>query len=319
MTTPPAAPLRLGFAGTPEFAAAHLRALLDSRHPVVAVYTQPDRPAGRGRRLGASPVKELALARGIAIRQPQSLKDPGVQDELAALALDLLVVVAYGLILPPAVLVLPRLGCVNVHASLLPRWRGAAPVQRALAAGDGASGVTIMQMDAGLDTGAILAMRECPIAPGDTGGSLLDRLATLGPPLLLETLDALASGNVRPQPQDNSQATYAAKIGKQEAAIDWHDSAVAIDRKVRAFNPVPVAHARRNQVTLRVWAGAVSAYSGAAAAGTVLTADPDGIVVACGAGAYRILELQLEGRTRQPVAAILNGHADLFAPGTLFD
>jgi methionyl-tRNA formyltransferase len=319
LTTPPAAPLRLGFAGTPEFAATHLRALLHSRHHVAAVYTQPDRPAGRGRQLGASPVKELALAHGIEVRQPQSLKDPQVQEALAALALDLLVVVAYGLILPPAVLALPRLGCVNVHASLLPRWRGAAPVQRALAAGDGVSGVTIMQMDAGLDTGAILAMSECPITPADTGGSLLDRLAALGPPLLLATLDALASGTLTPQPQDNSQATYAAKIDKQEAAIDWHDSALAIDRKVRAFNPVPVAHAGRNGVSMRIWAGAVSAYSGAAAAGTVLSADPGGIVVACGEGAYRILELQLEGRKRLGVAAILNSRADLFAPGAMFD
>lgn len=176
-----------------------------------------------------------------------------------------------------------------------------------------------MQMDAGLDTGAILAMRECPITSADTGGSLLDRLAALGPPLLLATLDALASGNLRPQPQDNSRATYAAKIDKREAAIDWHDSAVAIDRKVRAFNPVPVAHTGLKGVAMRVWAGAVSAYSGGAAAGTVLSADPGGIVVACGEGAYRLLELQLEGRKRLDVAAILNSRADLFAPGAMFD
>jgi len=317
--TAPAAPLRLGFAGTPQFAATHLRALLDSRHDVAAVYTQPDRPAGRGRQLGASPVKELALARGIAVRQPLSLKDPNAQEELAALVLDVLVVVAYGLILPPAVLALPRLGCVNVHASLLPRWRGAAPVQRALAAGDAASGITIMQMDAGLDTGAILAMSECPITAADTGGSLLERLAALGPPLLLETLAGLAAGNLKPQPQDNSQATYAAKIDKREAAIAWHDSAVVIDRKVRAFTPVPVAHAALKGTTMRIWAGAVSAYSGGATAGTVLSADRDGIVVACGEGAYRILELQLEGRKRLDAAAILNSRADLFAPGALFD
>ncbi len=317
--TAPAAPLRLGFAGTPQFAATHLRALLDSRHRVAAVYTQPDRPAGRGRQLAVSPVKELALARGIEVRQPQSLKDPKIQEELAALALDLLVVVAYGLILPPAVLALPHLGCVNVHASLLPRWRGAAPVQRALAAGDAASGITIMQMDVGLDTGAILAMADCTITSTDTGGSLLDRLAALGPPLLLETLDGLAAGKLKPHPQDNGQATYAAKIDKREAAIDWHDGALTIDRKVRAFNPVPVAHAGLKGVAMRVWAGAVSAYSGGAAAGTVLNADHSGIVVACGEGAYRILELQLEGRKRMEVAAMLNSRADLFAPGAMFD
>lgn len=313
------APLRLGFAGTPEFAATHLRALLDSRHRVTAVYTQPDRPAGRGRQLGASPVKELALARGIAVRQPQSLRDPQAQADLATLALDLLVVVAYGLILPPPVLTAPRLGCVNVHASLLPRWRGAAPVQRALAAGDSASGITIMQMDAGLDTGGILATAECPITAADTGGSLLERLAGLGPPLLLATLDALAAGSLAAQPQDDARATYAAKIGKDEAAIAWRESALAIDRKVRAFNPVPVAHTRLGGVALRIWRGAMSPYAGSACAGTVLGADADGILVACGEGAYRILELQLEGRKRLDAAAVLNSRADLFAAGARFD
>jgi methionyl-tRNA formyltransferase len=311
------APLRLAFAGTPEFAAVHLRALLAAGCPVTAVYTQPDRPAGRGRQLTQSPVKALALAHSLEVHQPATLKTPEAQ--LGLTGLDLLVVVAYGLILPAAVLALPRLGCINVHASLLPRWRGAAPIQRAIAAGDTHTGISIMQMDAGLDTGPVLAEVTCPISAEDTGGSLQDRLAELGPPLLLEVLEQLARGSLTPRPQNDSRATYAPKIDKAEAAIDWRASALAIDRRVRAFNPIPVAHARREGLRVRVWAGQVSPYSGTEAPGTILDAGPEGIRVACGEGAYLLREVQLEGRKRVTTAELLHSRAELFAPGTRFE
>ena len=313
------APLRLAFAGTPEFAAVHLWALLDAGYPMLAVYTQPDRPAGRGRQLAASPVKALALAHGLEVRQPATFKTAEVQAEFAALAVDLLVVVAYGLILPAAVLSLPRLGCINVHASLLPRWRGAAPIQRAIAAGDDETGVAIMQMDAGLDTGPVLAEARCPIRPGDTAGSLQERLAELGPPLLLDVLARLARGPLAAQVQDDGRATYAPKIDKAEGAIDWRVAAVVIDRKVRAFNPAPVAHARLQGLGLRVWGGKVGAYSGNSGPGTILAAGREGILVACGEGAYWIQQLQLEGRKRLAAEELLNSRADLFAPGAVFD
>lgn len=309
--------LRLAFAGTPEFAAVHLRALLAAGYPVAAVYTQPDRPAGRGRQLAQSPVKTLALAHDLEVHQPATLKTPEAQAGLAGL--DLLVVVAYGLILPAAVLALPRLGCINVHASLLPRWRGAAPIQRAIAAGDDHTGISIMQMDAGLDTGPVFAEVACPIRAEDTGGSLQDRLAGLGPQLLLEVLEQLARGSLNARPQDDSRATYAPKIDKAEAAIDWRASALAIDRRVRAFNPIPVAHTRRGDLRVRVWAGQVSPCSGTAAPGTILDAGPGGIRVACGEGAYLLREVQLEGRNRVAAGELLHSRAELFAPGTRFE
>ena len=311
--------MRILFAGTPAFAATHLRALLAAGQQVIAVYTQPDRRAGRGRQLSGSPVKALALEHGLPVCQPASLRDPAAQAELAAWAPELLVVVAYGLILPAAVLELPRLGCINVHASLLPRWRGAAPIQRAIAAGDPETGIAIMRMDAGLDTGPVLASARCPIAPDDTGGSLQDRLAALGPPLLLEVLAELARGPLPALPQDERLATYASKIDKAEAAIDWGDNAEIIARKVRAFDPVPVAHASLGGLGLRIWAGTACARTAPAAPGTVLAADREGILVACGAGAYRIRELQLDGRRRLAAAEVLNSRAGLFAPGALFD
>jgi len=312
-------PLRLAFAGTPEFAAAHLRALLEAGYPILAVYTQPDRRAGRGRQLAASPVKELAVAHGLAVRQPQTLKAPETQAEFAALAVDLLVVVAYGLILPTAVLDRPRLGCINVHASLLPRWRGAAPIQRAIAAGDAETGIAIMQMEAGLDTGPVLAEARCPIRPDDTAGNLQQRLARLGPPLLLDVLARLADGPLPAQPQDDGRATYAPKIDKAEAWIDWRDSATAIDRKVRAFNPAPVAQTRLQGATVRIWAGSVGAYSGSEPPGTIVGTGREGILIACGTDAYCIHELQLEGRKRLTAAELLNSSADRFAPGAAFD
>ncbi|MFZ5653822.1 MAG: methionyl-tRNA formyltransferase [Pseudomonadota bacterium] len=311
--------MRIVFAGTPAFAATHLQALLAAGHQVIAVYTQPDRRAGRGRQWSCSPVKALALEHGLPVCQPASLRDPAAQAGLAAWAPELMVVVAYGLILPPAVLDLPRLGCINVHASLLPRWRGAAPIQRAILAGDRETGIAIMRMDAGLDTGPLLAAARCPIAPDDTGGSLQDKLAALGPPLLLEVLAKLARGPLPAQPQDEHLATYAPKIDRAEAAIDWRESAQAVERKVRAFDPVPVAHTSLGGVGVRIWAGTACTLATPAAPGTVLAADREGILVACGAGAYRIRELQLEGRRRLAAAEVLNSRAGLFTPGAVFD
>jgi len=246
--------LRLVFAGTPEFALPCLRACVDAPVDVVAVYTQPDRPAGRGRQLLASPVKQEALAAGIPVEQPETLKDIDARRQLRRYAADLLVVVAYGLILPRRVLALPRLGCWNVHASLLPRWRGAAPIQRAILAGDSESGVDLMQMEAGLDTGPILLERRTPIASDETGGSLHDRLAALGADVLAEGLARIAQGeSLRPQPQAEAGVTYAHKIDKSEARLDWDESAIALERKVRAFNPWPIAEAVIQGERLRIW------------------------------------------------------------------
>jgi methionyl-tRNA formyltransferase len=311
--TPP--PLRLVFAGTPDFAAAHLQALLDwPGCEVIAVYSQPDRPAGRGKRLAASPVKQLAQARGLPVLQPQTLRDAAAQAELAALGADVMVVVAYGLILPQAVLDSPRLGCINVHASLLPRWRGAAPIQRAIEAGDDETGVTIMQMDAGLDTGPMLNIARCPIAPDETAASLHDKLAILGAPALLDTLAQLAAGTASPQPQDDSQSCYAPKIDKGEGAIDWHRPAPEIERAIRAFNPFPVCHGDLAGTRIKVWRAAL--VPGRGEPGQLLGGD--GIRVACGDGALALLELQLPGGRPLPARDILNGHAALFSAGQRF-
>ncbi|TCO81459.1 methionyl-tRNA formyltransferase [Plasticicumulans lactativorans] len=300
-------PQRIVFAGTPDFAVPTLDALLDSRHPVVGVYTQPDRPAGRGRQLTASPVKQRACAAGVPVWQPASLRTPAAQAALAALAPDLLVVVAYGLILPPAVLALPRHGCVNVHASLLPRWRGAAPIQRALLAGDTLTGVTLMQMDAGLDTGPMLAYATWPIAPGSTGGELHDVLARLGAELLAAKLDALLAGRLTPVAQDDTSACYAAKLDKAEAELDWTQPAATLERRVRAFNPWPVAQTQLPDGTvLRVWRAEALAAPTTAAPGQVLGSDRDGIEIACGSGRLRLTELQLPGRKPQPAATFIN-------------
>ncbi|MGG4616385.1 methionyl-tRNA formyltransferase, partial [Pseudomonas aeruginosa] len=234
--------LRIVFAGTPEFAAEHLKALLDTPHRIVAVYTQPDRPAGRGQKLMPSAVKSLALEHGLPVMQPQSLRNAEAQAELAALRADLMVVVAYGLILPQAVLDIPRLGCINSHASLLPRWRGAAPIQRAMEAGDAESGVTVMQMEAGLDTGPMLLKVSTPISAADTGGSLHDRLAALGPKAVVEAIAGLAAGTLHGEIQDDALATYAHKLNKDEARLDWSRPAVELERQVRAFTPWPVCH-----------------------------------------------------------------------------
>jgi methionyl-tRNA formyltransferase len=300
--------LRLGVAGTPEFAVPALERLHEAQ-AVVAVLTQPDRPAGRGQALKVSPVKRRALELGLPVYQPPTLKTPEARDLLAGLDLDLLVVAAYGLILPPDILKIPRLGCINIHASLLPRWRGAAPIQRALLAGDASTGVTIMRMEAGLDTGPMLASRATPIGAYDTAQSLQDLLARLGADLMVATLPALMSGGLKEQPQTDQGVTYAAKIGKAEARIDWAQDALQIWRQVRAFNPWPVAETRYQGQQLRLWEAepAPESTPGATAStgslevlgavpGTVVGAGATGIDVACGSGVLRVRRLQLAGR-----------------------
>jgi methionyl-tRNA formyltransferase len=304
--------LRLIFAGTPEFALPSLAACLASDADVVAVYTQPDRPAGRGRKLSASPVKQAAFAAGIPIEQPVSLKAVGAQATLEALRPDLLVVVAYGLILPSAVLNLPTHGCWNVHASLLPRWRGAAPIQRAILAGDRVTGVSLMQMDAGLDTGAVLLERSTPIHADDTGGSLHDRLAELGAQVLAEGLAALLAGTVPPaRAQADTGASYAHKLEKSQAELDWQQAAVTLERQVRAFDPWPVATTHIAGEPVRVWAAQALDREHGAVPGSVIAAGAEGIDVACGNGALRINALQRAGGRRLSAADYLNGRPEL--------
>ena len=307
--------LRIVFAGTPEFAAAHLKALLDTPHQIVAVYTQPDRPAGRGQKLMPSPVKQLAVDNAIAVLQPPSLKDAAAQAELAALKPDLLVVVAYGLILPQAVLDIPRFGCINSHASLLPRWRGAAPIQRAVQAGDAESGVTVMQMEAGLDTGPMLLKVRTPITADDTGGSLHDRLAELGPPAVIEAIAGLASGTLMGEVQDDALANYAHKLNKEEARIDWSRPAIELERLIRAFNPWPICHSTLNDAPLKVLAGRIG--EGQGQPGEILAASKDGLTVACGTGALLLTRLQLPGGKALNFSDLYNSRREQFAVGTV--
>ncbi len=309
-------PLNIVFAGTPDFAAASLQALLDSPHRVIAVYTQPDRPAGRGRKLTPSPVKKLALEHGIEVRQPVSLKDADAQAELAALEPDLMVVVAYGLLLPKAVLETPRLGCINVHASLLPRWRGAAPIHRALLAGDAETGVTIMQMDEGLDTGDMLLKARCDIGAGESSGELHDRLATIGAGALIDSLEGIAGGTIVCESQDDSLATYAHKLAKQEGELDWRQPAQVLARQVRGLSPWPVAFTRLGGDNLRVWAAKALDRGSNEHPGTIVAADRDGIQVACGEGVLSLTQVQLPGGKALDAAAMLNARRDTFAIGT---
>ncbi len=307
--------LKIIFAGTPDFAARHLRALLQSEHQIVAVYTQPDRPAGRGKKLQISPVKELALASGLDVQQPLSLKNPDAQAALAAYGADVMVVVAYGLLLPAAVLELPRLGCINVHASLLPRWRGAAPIQRSIEAGDEQTGITIMQMDIGLDTGDMLSVHTCPILPRDTATDLHDRLADMGPPALLQTLQQLKNGSLIGEKQNDHLATYAHKLSKEEAEIDWSLPAQQIDRRIRAFNPFPVAFTTFASENLRIYAAELHSRTHSAIPGTVLQVERE-LVIACGEQtSLSLLTVQLPGKKALAVKDLLNGAAGRWQSG----
>jgi methionyl-tRNA formyltransferase len=301
--------MKILFAGTPDFSVPSLQVLLDSPHDVVAVYTQPDRPAGRGRQTLASPVKQLAMLHDLPVCQPDSLKPDAAQRQLAEWHPELMVVVAYGLLLPAAVLAIPRLGCVNVHASMLPRWRGAAPIQRAILAGDKETGVCLMQMDAGLDTGPVLACSSCEIATDDTGSRLHDKLSLLGARLLSQQLAALESGDIEARPQNESLASYARKLKKSEARIDWEASATDITNKIRAFNSWPVAETRYDGRQLRIWEAYPLPAGGDAVPGTVLSASRAGIEVACGEGRLCINKLQLPGARVVDAGAFINAHA----------
>ncbi|WP_088329267.1 methionyl-tRNA formyltransferase [Lacimicrobium sp. SS2-24] len=304
---------RIVFAGTPDFAARHLQALIDSEHSVVAVYTQPDRPAGRGKKLQASAVKSLACTHDIPVYQPSSLRNEEAQQQLAELNADIMVVVAYGLILPQSVLDIPTNGCLNVHGSLLPKWRGAAPIQRAIWAGDTQTGITIMQMDKGLDTGDMLAKRAITIAATDTSASLYEKLAKLGPEVLLETLAQLAT--IVPEPQDDNLASYAQKLSKEEAQLNWHQDAEQLARNVRAFNPWPVCYFEHQGTAIKVWQASVTDVKGQP--GEIISADKHGIVIATARQGLRLEHIQLPGKKAMSAADVLNARRDDFTPGTV--
>jgi methionyl-tRNA formyltransferase len=312
--------VKIIFAGTPDFAAAHLRALIDcGQHEIVAVYTQPDRPAGRGKKLTASAVKQLASEQGLTVLQPPSLKEADAQQQLASFAADLMIVVAYGLILPQAVLDTPRLGCINVHGSLLPKWRGAAPIQRAVEAGDDETGICIMQMDAGLDTGPVISVAHCAIEATDTSGSIYQKLSALGAPTLLAALEKLASGVAVAEQQDDSQSTYASKIDKAEALIDWATPAEILARKVRAFNPFPATFSHIGGERVKIWAASANTVDSGQAVGTIVAASDQGILVQTVSGQLLINEIQLAGKSKMPVSELLKSKAELFAAGQSFD
>jgi len=310
--------LNIVFAGTPDFAAEHLKALVDSRHNVIAVYSQPDRPAGRGKKLQPSPVKKVALEHDIPVYQPVNFKQDGALEELQALNADIMVVVAYGLLLPKAVLDAPKMGCINVHASLLPRWRGAAPIQRAVEAGDSETGITIMQMDEGLDTGDMLNKVTLDIRANETGGSLHDRLLEKGPQSLLQTLTLLQAGEAIAEKQNDLQANYAHKLSKEEALVNWNDSAENIERRVRAFNPFPVAYTLLGDQRIKVWQACNLGQTTRLLPGTIASVSNEGIDVATGDGLIRLVTLQLPNKKAMSVADILNGQSQLFQPQHMF-
>lgn len=308
------------FAGTPDFAATSLQALLDSHHQIIGVYTQPDRPAGRGRELKPSPVKQLALQHSLKVLQPQTLRDEREQKILMNLSADIMIVVAYGLILPLSILMAPTQGCLNVHASLLPKWRGAAPIQRAILVGDLKTGITIMQMNEGLDTGDMLLKVECPIEKKDTSQLLHDRLAKLGAQALLETLNRLGKKSLHAEKQDEHFATYAHKISKEEAEIDWNKSAKEIDQQIRAFNPWPVAQTLLHEHIIRIWQAEAITESHHASTnvfGKLVQVNREGIDVQTGQGILRLQKLQLPGGRVLNVLDILNSRQDLFKPGVI--
>jgi len=307
--------LRIIFAGTPDFAARHLDALLSSGHQVVGVFTQPDRPAGRGKKLMPSPVKVLAEEHGLPIFQPASLRPQENQQLVADLNADVMVVVAYGLILPKAVLDMPRLGCINVHGSLLPRWRGAAPIQRSLWAGDADTGVTIMQMDVGLDTGDMLYKLSCPITDEDTSATLYDKLAELGPKGLIDTLQQLADNRVQPEVQDEALVTYAEKLSKEEARLDWSLPAAQLERCIRAFNPWPMSWLEIDGQPVKVWQASVIAGPVNAAPGTIVEANKQGVQVATVEGILNLESLQPAGKKAMSAQDLLNSRREWFTPG----
>ena len=311
--------LNIIFAGTPDFAAQHLQAILNSQHNVIAVYTQPDKPAGRGKKLQASLVKQLAEQNNISVYQPKSLRKEEAQSELKALNADVMVVVAYGLILPKAVLDAPRLGCLNVHGSILPRWRGAAPIQRSIWAGDAQTGVTIMQMDEGLDTGDMLHKVYCDILPTETSTSLYNKLAELAPSALIDVLDNLENGKFIAEKQDDSQSNYAEKLSKEEAQLDWSLPAMQLERNIRAFNPWPIAYFSTedkdgNAQTLKVYQAEVFPHQDKPA-GTILSADKNGIQIATVDGVLNLLQLQPAGKKPMSAQDLLNGRAEWFTIG----
>ncbi|UTT83524.1 methionyl-tRNA formyltransferase [Vibrio pelagius] len=308
--------LRIVFAGTPDFAARHLAALLSSEHEVIAVYTQPDRPAGRGKKLTASPVKNIAVENDIPVYQPENFKSDEAKQELADLNADIMVVVAYGLLLPQAVLDTPRLGCINVHGSILPRWRGAAPIQRSIWAGDAETGVTIMQMDIGLDTGDMLKIATLPIEATDTSASMYEKLAGLGPDALVDCLADIAAGTAVAEKQNDELANYAKKLSKEEARINWSDDAAHIERCVRAFNPWPMSHFEAAENSIKVWQSRVAEQTSDKPAGTILQADKTGIYVATGQGVLVLEQLQVPGKKAMSVQDILNSRASWFEVGT---
>lgn len=306
--------MRIVFAGTPDFAAIALKAILSAGHTVVGVYSQPDRPAGRGRKLMPSPVKQVALDADIPVFQPQSLKPEESQQELAALNPDVMIVAAYGLILPKAVLEIPSHGCLNIHASLLPRWRGAAPIQRAIAAGDAETGITIMQMDVGLDTGDMLLKTATPINPDDTGGSLHDRLADMGGDAIVEALAKLDQGTLTGEAQNDSEACYAHKLSKEEGHISWQNSATDIERLIRAFNPWPGTFTDLGKQRIRLHQAQALEQGSDKAPGTVLRREREGIDIACGTGSLRVTKVQLPGTRALTVNDLINGGKPVLMP-----
>lgn len=311
-------PLNIIFAGTPHFAAHHLQALIDSPHNIVAVYTQPDRPSGRGKKLTPSPVKTLALEHGFAVEQPLSLKDTQAQETLAAYQADVMVVVAYGLLLPQDVLDTPKYGCLNVHGSLLPRWRGAAPIQRAVEAGDSETGITIMQMDKGLDTGDMLLKVLCPIEKTETSASLHDKLMSLGCPALLEVLSQLSTGQLVSEKQNNDLACYAEKITKQEAEINWSESADDIIKKIQAFNPFPIAYSLLNTHRIKIYSAKKINNDNNVLPGSIIVSNDDGLVIACGEDAIVVDKLQIPNKKAMTIKELLNGYSDYFIIGQQF-